>query len=169
MTLQVPFEDFPATIKRLLGLSDAYLKAHPRGTLITAALPEGRIIVAAVADVTMRQAEHILERQGVTAWAGGWSSEGVLDAEFVTSRRPYVAAVAYRTEEDRPGLWVDAYDDEPTELQVLEYMHREFVHTGQIDDLPFDDFLKLAQANVVCLSPDEIENYAADKRSRTEA
>jgi hypothetical protein len=106
-----------------------------------------------------------LERQGLAAWNGAWAVDGSIEDEVGPPLPAHVAAVAYRTSEDRPGLWMDAFEGAPSEVAVLEAMYDEFVKSGQIDPLPFDAFIEKAKVNVVILSPDEQAAFVTQKKT----
>ncbi len=165
MTLRVPFIEFAPTVKRVLGIADAYISAHPGGSLVTSASADSATVVVAVCRETTEEAKVQLERQGLAAWNGAWAVDGSIEDELAPPFPAHVAAVAYRTSEDRPGLWVDAFDGAPSEVAVLEAMYDEFIKSGQIDPLPFEAFIEKAKVNVVILSPEEQAAFITQKKA----
>ena len=51
----------------------------------------------------------------------------------------------------------------PTQLTVLKTMYDEFRHTGDIEEVPFEEFVQFTNPNVVILSPAELESFAKQK------
>jgi hypothetical protein len=46
---------------------------------------------------------------------------------------------------------------------VLKAMYDEFRATGEVDEVPFEEFVQLANATVVIVSPVEIESFLKQK------
>lgn len=163
MTLQVSFDQFAETVKRLLDQEEAYVSAHSAGSLATSAHPEKSIVVAAVTPVAPDVAIHALTSAGLTVHQGTWlTAEEILDPT-VGSTPTYVAAVAYRSSDEKAGVWIDAYPSLPTQVTVLRAMYDEFRETGEVDDVGFEEFVQLANPNVVIVSPTEIESFLRQK------
>jgi formate dehydrogenase maturation protein FdhE len=93
---------------------------------------------------------------------GVWRSDDeVLDDQAMQDY--YVAAVAYRSSEHKPGVWIDAYPHEPNVQEVLQNLYEEFDENGEIADVSFDDFLRLAVPNVEILGPDQTRYFVRRK------
>lgn len=133
--------------------------------MVTAASADSATVVVSVTRESVEQARTQLERQGLAIWNGAWAVDGSIEDELAPPFPAHVAAVAYRTSEDRPGLWVDAFEGAPSEVAVLEAMYDEFVKSGQVDPLPFEAFIEKAKVNVVILSPDEQAAFVTQKKS----
>lgn len=162
MTLEVPFAAFVATVRRTVGDSDVYLARHARGTLVTSARPESNVVVASVNPFGFDQTKSALEAAGVVCHAGSW-----FDPEspaMATSHIDiYVGAVAYRSSESSPGIWVDVYDSIPTQVQVLRAWYEEFRETGEVNDVTFEDFVRQAEPNVAIVTPTELQSFLEAK------
>lgn len=163
MTLQVSFEEFGGTAKRLTGASEAYVAAHEAGAIVTAGSPEKSLVLAALTPLSPGAAQSELESQGLNVFPGHWLTEEPIAAPNAPPTQFYVAAVGYRSSEDRPGVWVDAYDELPTQVGVLKAMYEEFRATGQVDEVGFDEFVQMAACNVIIVSPTELESYRRAK------
>jgi hypothetical protein len=162
MTLQVSFDQFAETAKRVLGVEEAYLTSRDGATLVTAASSDKPVVVAAFSPGDPEIAAEALKKAGFTTFTGTWlTPEEVIEQTATPS--VYIAAVSYRSAEDKPGVWVDAYPSLPTQVTVLKAMYDEFRSTGQMDEIPFEDFAQLANTNVVIVSPSEIESYVRAK------
>lgn len=159
MTLQVSFEQFGETAKRLTGVSEAYVAPHEAGAIVTAGSPEKSLVLAALTSLPMDRARTELEAQGLSIFPGHWSTDEAIVAPNAPPTQFYVAAVGYRSSEDKPGVWVDAYDALPTQVSVLKTMYEEFRATGQVDEVGFDEFVQMAACNVIIVSPTELESY----------
>jgi hypothetical protein len=168
VTLHVPFNDFVPTVKRVLGVSDVYLRPLAGGVLLTAAQADLNIVVMSRSSMSVTATEDLLERNGVAVWPGFWGDAELaaeLSEEVADTIRPFIAAIAYRSDEDRPGLWVDAFESEPTAVQAIEAMYHEFLATGQVEEISFENFIERVKANVVVLSPEEQVAFALAKRT----
>ena len=162
MTLQVPLSDFAETIERILKLKEAYISRVSQGVLVTAASAENAVSVVALTKFEPDQVKSVLESAGVTCREGAWHTE-VSTELFATEEPLYVGAVSYKTGDDKPGVWVDAYSFQPTQVQVLWFIYEEFRSTGELRDLPFEEFVRQANPNVVILGPNELRSFAEAK------
>lgn len=161
MTLQVPFDQFPKTAERILGEKLAFLAPHGRGAMVTAA-KSGTVVVA----VTEEPPEDVaarLKEAGFETHDGAWIPDAPVDAEPGQYVDAYVGAVAYESSEGKPGLWLDAYEALPTEVQVLKAMFEDFRSTGQLDEVSFEEFVRLANPNVVIVSPKDLRSFVDQK------
>ncbi|HVT12074.1 MAG TPA: hypothetical protein VHE55_07390 [Fimbriimonadaceae bacterium] len=163
MTLQVSFEHFPETVKRMLGLEEAYVSAHVTGSLATAANPAKPIVVAALSPLAPDAASSSLKESGMKTFEGTWLTPEEVMAPNVSPTQVFVAAVAYKATGDKPGVWVDVYPALPTQTSVLKAMYDEFRNTGEVADVTFEEFVQYANPNVVVLSPDQVESFLRDK------
>jgi hypothetical protein len=166
MTLQVPFEQFAHTVKRVLSAREAYITHRGAGSLVTAAAHTGGTVVAAITPITPEAARAQLKVAGFETFEGAWSTEGALDLCGPDPSEAYVAAVAYESIDKRPGVWIDAYPDQPSQVQVLRSMYDEFRDTGELAEVSFEEFVRVASATVVIVSPAQIRGYLEAKESR---
>ena len=158
VTLRVPFDGFAEAIKRFGGGTVAYVEAQGTQTVLTASMA-GSCIVS-VAHLSVDRTMEKLQQQGIQCAPGRWIVDG--SEEFGVAA-PFVAAVAYKTDEDRPGLWVDAYEQAPNDMDVLRAMYEEFTATGQVGEMDFESFLNEVKATVVVVSPEQLAQYAEEK------
>jgi hypothetical protein len=163
MVLRVPYERFGEAVKERLGATEAH--ASPRGalTLLTAGDPARGLVLAAVTERPRQEIEERLAQHGVRLSEGVWleSLSAVLDDGGPGA---HVAAIAYRSSEATPGLWVEAYPGAVTEAQALRDLYDEFIETGEVAEATFEEFARSANANVVILSPEQISTFADRKR-----
>ena len=157
--MTVPFEGFAVAVRRTFGGKIAFLGSVGRYTVVTAGDPTTGTLVRSDALMSKEDATKALAKAGIEVAEGTWSDKGVEDSAL------WVAAVAYRSSEAMPGLWIETYDTEPTKGQVLTDLYDEFCENGEIDDLPLDDFVRSAQANIVILSPESQAAMAQRLRS----
>jgi hypothetical protein len=162
VTLRVPFESFAAVVERVLGVRDAFVVRHPAGCLVTAADPARLATVASVAETGPEETRAALAQLGFEVFEGQWSMTDPGDLEC-EGADPYVAAVGYASGEGQAGVWVDAYPSLPTTVHVLRTMYDEFRETGELGDVPFEEFVRLAHPNVVIVSPSDLRSYLSDK------
>lgn len=163
MTLQVSFDQFAETVKRLLQQEEAYVAAHEAGAVVSSAKPEKSIVVISVTPLTPEVALSSLQDLGLSVYEGSWLTEEEVITEIASPVQTFIAAVSYRSSGDKPGVWVDAYPSLPTQMTVLKTMYEEFRSTGEVDDVAFEEFVQLANANVVIISPQEIESFLRQK------
>ena len=163
MTLHVPFDEFPDTVKRLLGHSEAYLEMRARGVVATAVHSSEERMVATSTPLTFTDARKALEKHGMTIYKGRWSLEVEPDMEPIDLQRAYIGAVAYESGEDRPGIWVDVFSELPTQVLVLRALYEEFRSTGELTDVSFEEFVRLGKPNVAIVSPAEIAKFIEQK------
>ncbi len=163
MTLQVPFEQFGASAKRVLGVREAFVTRHVSGSLVTAGTTTARMIVASVAPVPPAEARIKLKESGMEIHEGAWSTEGLTDLGESCFVEAFVSAVSYFTDGGKPGLWVDAFPELPTQIQVLRAMYDEFKDTGESSHVPFEEFVRLANANVIVITPTQMRGFLSRK------
>lgn len=154
MVLTVPFEGFAAAAKAHGGVKMAYVTTSGSQTVVTAHDPTSGTIVRSHVREPQAAVRKRLEAAGMTVGEGLWGDRSEDPAAL------WVAAVAYRSEEPMPGLWVDTFEDEPTKGQVLQEMYEEFRASGEADDVTLEEFIELANTNVVILSPDRQAEFA---------
>ncbi len=160
MILRVPFEGFADAVRRCTSGEEAYVTNRNGLVWATAGEPGKGIIVAAAADVAPEEARKRLKDAGLMVHDGSWR-ESDSDASLEEGGQTHVAAVAYRSGEPSPGLWMDAFPSPVTQSQVLRAMYEEMVQNGEIDEVGFEEFVRVAEPNVVVLSPEEVAAYAA--------
>ena len=165
MTLHVSFEQFSETAKRVLGISEAYLSAAHHGTTITSVHPSHERLVTAWVAMPLNEVKKRLEKDGLKVFEGSWTHDGELSDGMSELATVHVAAVSYLSGEDQPGVWIDAFQSQPTQVQVLKGMYEEFRSTGEMPEVSFEEFVRLAKPTVVVASPPEIAGYLDAKES----
>lgn len=161
MVLKVSFEDFPEAVRQYTGGEDAFLADLPNGASVTAGNPATGMIVSAVTDLDHVLATEHLIGTGLKVHEGTWAMEA--DDPLYGSEEIYFAAVAYRSREVTPGLWLDAFPYEPNRADVLRAMYDEFIHNGEMKEVTFDEFVRSSFANVIIISPDTVKGYLSKK------
>src|SRR5262245_42341172 len=147
MVLKVRIERFAEEIKARLGVSECYVAPMGSGSLATAGNPEKKLILAADSPHPAERLIKQLSRDGITANEGHWALT-VEDLIEVQPCSAYIGAVSYKSKEAKPGLWVDAFPDDPSPADVLLALYNEFKSTGEITDITFEEFSQLAHPNV---------------------
>jgi hypothetical protein len=162
MTLHVPFDRFAETVNRVLEVKEAYVRSLGGSVVITACGRTGATLVRSIANVPLEEAMAALREAGIEAFEGSWAPDEVsLEPDGVCTA--HVAAVAYQSGEDKPGLWVDAFPTAPTPVQVFRALYDEFRETGELDEISFEEFVRQANPNVVVVSPAEIQGFLTQK------
>lgn len=168
MTLHVPIDQFPETVRRVVGSGEAYVSAGDGGSTATAFHPIKRLRVMARLAVSAEELQRVLETQGMEVRLGQWADGEAPHSERVPGT-PYVAAVSYHAENGQSGLWVDAYESLPTSTQAIRALYDEFRDTGELDSVSFEEFVRMANPTVVIVSPSELVSFAEAKTVRSPA
>jgi len=163
MLLRVDFADFPEAIRRELGHSTAYVRATSAGTVVTGGLATAHIVVVAEAHLSVEETRDVLKAAGLVVHNGVWCGDEDLLEASAAAEELHVAAIAYKSVDATPGIWVDAFPFEPTPVQALRAMYDEFTENGEVHEVTFDEFVRMAQPNLVTVSPAEIAGFARSK------
>lgn len=163
MILHVEFEHFAAAVKRHMKTPHAYVSRLESKTHVSAADPLANVLVSASTSLGMEEAQQKLVASGLETSHGGWAEGGHGPSDSL-GELPFVVAVGYKSGDEMPGVWLDAYAEVPTPAIVLKSIYDEFRQTGEIGDLAFEEFVRIASPNVVIVSPPEMERFLADKR-----
>jgi len=164
MTLHVPFEQFAETATRLFGHCDVFLSVTHRGTVATAIHSTQQRMVTANTSLEIKTCKAKLEKAGLKVFEGAWSQDGEEPGEEREFGDLHIAAVAYLAENGLPGVLVDAFEGEPTEVQSLRTIYEEFRSTGEVADVSFEEFVRLAKPTVAIVTPMEIGHYLEAKK-----
>lgn len=162
MTLHVEFDRFSDEAKRHLKNPVAYLARLENRTHATAADPAGGVLISASSNLSMEDAKNLLVAKGMEVAHGGWSHNvaGISDS---LGELPYIAAIAYKSSDEMPGLWVDAFSETPTVAVAIKALYDEFRDTGEIGDISLEEFVRVANPNVTIVGPGELERFLAAK------
>lgn len=149
------------TLKRLVEIvrdecpgEPAYVSLQQGRTVVTLARKTDGVVVLAYAEGGVTVTKAYLEQEGIEAHDGAWYDDGMPQDQ---GTRVWIGAVAYRSDEPKPGLWVDAFPVRPSPGDVLEALYAEFQDEGLVPEGKLDAFLAQVEPNVVILEPDEIE------------
>ncbi len=159
MTLEVPFAGFVEAARRLAPGFPAFTSPENGGTRVSAADPAKAIRVVAYSPQDPGPVAETLRKGGLDVAEGRW----IPDDAPAASGDIYVAAVAYRTDGTQPGLWVDAFPEAPTAVKAIRTMFDEFQATGQMANVPLEEFIRLAEPTVVILAPTDLRGFATVK------
>jgi len=162
MVLKVDLDQFVEEVQSRFGTKDCYVSPLGRGSVATAADPSNALIVACASRSEPEALCKELEAKSLAPKLGNWSLAVEVTVEDM-DRPAYIAAVSYHSKEDKPGLWVDAYPNEPSAADVLMSLYNEFRETGELVDITFEEFMRLAHPNVVILNPDQVARFAQQK------
>jgi hypothetical protein len=125
----------------------------------TAAEPTTGTIVQTEAPGDLDTFVARLKADGLEVAHGQWLTE-VEAAEHDRLRPVWIAAVSYRSGDERPGLWVDTSHSAISVTDALMRMYEEFEREGHVHDLVFEEFVRLIDANVVVMSPEQAQAFA---------
>lgn len=159
MVLEVSFEDFAQELVARDLERIAYMAPTRSGSQLTAGNPATELILYCRTSLEEAKIESELATLGIEIRRGAWIGEEAI-AIHNNFFDCHVVGVAYRSESRNPGLWMEAFDNEPTQLDVLRQFHREFQLAGYGAEMEMDAFLRAVEPTVVILSPDTIRSYA---------
>jgi hypothetical protein len=162
MVLRVPFDEFVSTVRRRLECAEAYLYSQGPVVLVTAGDATKGLIVAASAHQSAGRARSKLEKEGLTVFEGAFG-DGFEDAFAPMASEATIVAVAYKSRETTPGVWVDAFPDPPTRTMAIRALYDEFRETGEIEEISFEEFVRLAEPNAVLVAPEEVQSFLREK------
>ena len=100
-----------------------------------------------------------LEKDGFKVHEGSWTLDGEPPANVRDLAAVHFAAVSYLSAADQPGVWIDAFPSQPSQVQVMKTLYEEFRSTGEMPEVSFEEFVRIAKPNVVIVTPSEIGNY----------
>ena len=163
MTLRVDYVDFADSVIRITGKREAYWRALGEHIRLSAADPKSQTIVRASTTLDFETVGKALVAENFLLVPGEWTDESDVAVDVVESVVGAVAAVTYETTGHHPGVWMDAYPNVPTELEVLEAMYEELTHNGEIPAVTFDRFTSDLNGHVVILTNQQIRNYIGAK------
>jgi hypothetical protein len=168
MVLQVSIESFTEELKQHLQTNEVYLDSGPEGTVVTASQESCGFVLYASTDAAPEQVHTMLKENGLSVHQGRWHDVAIPEDQLHIP--PYsIAAVAYHSAEEKPGLWVNVYSTEPAPIEVLHHLYEEFLATGEMSKIEFEDFIRITKPNVVLLSPQQIESFLRRQKSSDNA
>lgn len=158
MVLRVEYEQFADEVTARLDGQIVYIAQVTGGSFVSAADTANGFIIEAFSDREPEQVLRELGEHGLRTAKGSWKSE---DTEpcAIEPDRLYIGAVAYRSSEAKPGLWIEAFANQPTPAEVLKRMYDEMVSTGEIGNVSFEEMMRYATPNVVVVGPDQLRYF----------
>lgn len=165
MVLQVEYDDFAAAVEKVLAIKLAFAVRQGSTTVVTAAKADKNAIVRAETSKGVAAVRNELQLKNIEVLDGEWRAGGgaALAASAIAETAGYIGAVAYKSREAMPGLWVEAFPHEPTNAEVLRAIFDEFSATGELEEVTFEEFVRLAQPNVLVLAPDDVAAFLRAK------
>ncbi len=157
MVLTVPLEDLSASADRLNLPRQACLARLGPVCRVTCANPDRNLLLRADSGYTITETRKRLEKQGFECFEGMWSSEA--EGGALPSAAYWIAAVSYKSQEGKPGLWVDAVPHRPLVGDVLKSMYEEFRGHGELEGVDLEAFIRLLDPNVIILDPGEQDQF----------
>ncbi|MBS1706864.1 MAG: hypothetical protein JST40_13435 [Armatimonadetes bacterium] len=160
MTLSVSYELFKDEVLKRLPGERVYISREHGESVLTAGGPSTAMIVRTSVNKLVEEIRKDLQPE-IETHLGRWSEGSQTGDEPPLDL--FIGGVSYQSNENRPGLWLDAYRTEPSVQEVLKNFHHEFVQSGDAGDLSFEDFLAFAHPNVVVYGPNEIRYHLGQK------
>lgn len=156
MVLRVSAEEFVHEVQTRLKDKKVYVQPSGRHCLASAADPESGLMIEAKFRTSAAKTTEALTGLGLVVKAGLWSTAEGDDIEVT----PYLVAIAYRSEESTPGLWLDADLHEISSAEALKRMYDELRENGEIKAVSFDEFVRVIHPNVMIIPPHQILAWA---------
>jgi hypothetical protein len=156
MNLRVPYSDFVRELRQRLPLAEVYLERSGMAVILTAGDVAAGFTLLSLAPVPLSEVQEMLTSEGLSFRPGRW-----FVPDGATQILPHVVAISYRSGEDKPGLWVEAYPYKPTPGHALGRLFDELTSDGYLENSSLDDFIRLAEPNVVILDPEELSTFMA--------
>ncbi|MEZ5162910.1 MAG: hypothetical protein R2688_03985 [Fimbriimonadaceae bacterium] len=162
MILHVDWDSFTDEVReRFPSGVTVYLRRFAGTTQASVGDPASNMVMLTSAPLPLNAVEGILSSVGFKTSRGHWSTE----SDIAEDGETWIGAVAYQSDEDRPGLWVDAFDHNPTKSEVLDALLDEFTDDGLIQNIDRTAFQDSARPNVIIVEPDELQGMLIRKRN----
>lgn len=163
MLLQVEWDGFVEAVDQWVGKRHAAISTMQGKTLLTSGSPNEGIIISTVVAEDVESVKTSLAEKGFQLVHGKWSTEHNPVSELDSLSEVHVVAIAYKSREEMPGLWVDAFPFAPNQGEALKALYEHFEETGEIEGISFEQFIHAANPNVVIVSPDDVDRFARMK------
>ncbi len=161
MVLKVDFAAFSKSVQRYAPGKVVFLASEAGRVILTASDPMTGMMLQSQTGQPLAKVQALLEADGFTVDRGRWVPD-LGEGEYSCDEL-FVAAVAYRSSESKPGLWVDVFPSKPSTSDVLNAFFEEFSTEGMTANLSLDQFIRMSEPNVVVLDPSEISAFLAKK------
>ncbi len=154
MILQVPWNQFFDEVKAKVGPSaKIYLVYKDGQTIATASEPRLSFVIRSRTSKSNADILSEITQANLTTATGEWMTNG----DSTESSEVCLAAVAYVSKDETPGLWVEAFPFTPDVSDVLRRMIAEFESEGALRNITSEEFRAMAKPNVVILTQPEIK------------
>ena len=162
MVLSIAFDQFTSIGLKLQVCPNVCVRPFALGAIVTAANPTSGVIISSIVRLTPSEVKDTLKADKWEVVDGQWSTDAV-ELQEQTTAELTVGAVAYNSKDSKPGLWVDAFTEPQNQTQVLKAMYDELTANGELGDVSFEEFIRLANPNVVILSPADLARFALQR------
>lgn len=154
MILQVPWIQFLEEVKAKIGPSTKIYLSYKEGqTIATASEPRLNFILRSTSTQSNPDILHDIAEADLQATSGEWLP--FTDSEPISEIS--VAAVAYVSKEETPGLWCEVFPYKPDVSDVITRLISEFESEGALRNVTTEEFKKLAKPNVIILTQPEMK------------
>ncbi len=159
MTLHVPITSF-VELARSWGVKQAFVKKKGKELVVSGAHPTRERLLIANGSGEAEALMSDLRAAGLEVFQGSWNgvTEGS-EGESLASGWPFIAAVGFVSSEEIPGVWVDAYKELPAQVTVLRRLYEDFRSTGELEEVAFEEFVRLAKPNVIIVTPADLADF----------
>ena len=102
------------------------------------------------------EVEADLQKASLNFTSGAWSM-----GDEAGSHEMAIVSVAYISNEEAPGLWVEAFPFKPDISDVVSRIMEEFQREGTLSGVSAEQFREMAKPNIVILDQREIQEMLA--------
>lgn len=117
------------------------------------------LLIQSETPLSMEGARQVLAEQGLLVAQGRWLPDP-LAGELQIQEQLWMASIAYKSSEDKPGLWIHAYRGTPSAGDVIRDFYEEMSAEASLENVSLDEFVGSVHPNVVILGPNELAAFA---------
>lgn len=159
MVLHVEFSRLAEEAKRHSLKPWVYMFAVGVKIVATIADPAARFILQSEILGSLENAKQLASDQGLLVSEGRWTPDP-MSGEISVQEQIWVAAVAYKSVDEKPGLWVNGYRGNPSAGDVLKDFFEEMANEADLSSVSLDEFSEAVLPNVIVLGPNELAAFA---------
>jgi len=167
MVLTIPFHDFAFEARERFVGEPIFLVGIQNRTLVSVSngKQDGTILQAWSQEHSLA-VKTKLELAGFKVREGRWSESESDEGSSGAGSNLHVYAIAYKSENGSPGLWIDAGFDSKSEAETMRNFFDELRDNEEITKVSFEEFVRLADAKVMVFTPSELHDFALDEKHR---
>ena len=159
MVLHVEFLHLAEEARRYELKPWVYLSSTGGRSIATMGDARSNTLLQAETNAGFESAQTQLTDQGLLVAHGRWLPDPFA-GELQIQEQLWVASIAYRSYEEKPGLWIHAYRGTPSVGDAIKDFYEEMCRESDLDGVSLDEFVESVLPNVVILGPNEMASFA---------